>query len=246
MSVLVPLQSPFAPVESHRSGQAPIRFRDWHESLIDYKLQHPEWTNKELAAALGRTPVTIGYVTRSDMFKARLAMRREEHNERISFSIIAKTQHIAAKALSQLDEKLEDNAVSKKISARDLGEIASEALSRIGLGPKGPDIVLQTNVQNGNATVMVSSEALLRAQGRLRQNENRLVDESQTREARAVTFSPEVVTDRTVTSPLVIDGIVSEQSRSPILDELMTIGDDVDDQPLEPAAAAPDQREGEG
>lgn len=205
MSVPVPLQAPYAPIPTS-SGNAPVRFKFWHETLIDLMLQHPDWTNKQLADAVGKNAVTIGYVTRSDMFKARFALRRQEHSERISYAIIAQTQGIAQKALKQLDEKLEDNSVQRKISARDLGEIAAEALDRIGLGPKPPDIVVQTNIQQNNHSVTVSQEALIRARQKLRGNEAVLIGASQTG------------------APVEIEQIVQEPVRDAILDELMTIG----------------------
>jgi len=205
VSVPVPLQAPYAPIPTS-SGNAPVRFKFWHETLIDLMLQHPDWTNKQLADAVGKNAVTIGYVTRSDMFKARFALRRQEHSERISYAIIAQTQGIAQKALKQLDEKLEDNSVQRKISARDLGEIAAEALDRIGLGPKPPDIVVQTNIQQNNHSVTVSQEALIRARQKLRGNEAVLIGASQTG------------------APVEIEQIVQEPVRDAILDELMTIG----------------------
>lgn len=205
MSVLVPLQAPYAPIPTS-SGNAPVRFKFWHETLIDLMLQHPDWTNKQLADAVGKNAVTIGYVTRSDMFKARFALRRQEHSERISYAIIAQTQGIAQKALKQLDEKLEDNSVQRKISARDLGEIAAEALDRIGLGPKPPDIVVQTNIQQNTHSVTVSQEALIRARQKLRGNEAVLIGASQSG------------------APVEIEQIVQEPVRDAILDELMTIG----------------------
>lgn len=214
------LQAPFAPVPAPTSsGKENLRFRFWHETLIDLMIQHPEWNNTQLAQAVGKGPVTVGYVTRSDMFRARFAERRREHSERISYSIIAQTQGIAQKALKQLDDKLEDNSVQKKISARDLHEIAADALDRIGLGPKPADIVLQTNVQQNNTSITVSSDALLRARQKLRNNEAVLDNRT-----------PSLAFDAGSNSSIV-DVIVNEESRSPILDELMTIGDDVSQTP---------------
>ena len=224
MSVPVPFQAPFYPVtETTVSASKPQpKYKIWHETLIDLMLQHPDWNGKRLAQELGKTPATIYMVIGSHMFKARLAMRREEHNQNISFAIIAKTTRIAEKSLAQLEEKLDDNAVSKKISARDLGEIANEALTRIGLGPKSPDIIVNTQVNGGSAAVTVSSDALLRARGRLRQNEAVL---SGSGEAAAVTSYGQPAAPVSG-QPLVIDAIVNEEARAPILDELMHIGDE--------------------
>lgn len=214
MNTPVPFQAPFAPLPAEGNAVArPVKFRFWHESLIDLMLQHPEWNNKQLGDAIGRNAVTVGYVTRSDMFRARLALRRQEHSEKISFSIIAKQQGIAAQSLDQLKEKLDDNAITKKISARDLHEIAKDALDRIGLGPKSPDIVLQTNIQQNTTSVTVSPEALLRARQKLRNNEAILDGRSPMPGETSPASSP-------------IDVVAEEEVRSPILDELMTIGDE--------------------
>ena len=215
MSVPLSLQAPFAALPARNEPpKQNIKFRFWHETLIDLMLQHPEWSNVQLAQAVGKTPVTIGYVTRSDMFRARFELRRQEHSERISYSIIAKTQGIASTALDQLKEKLDDNAVSKKISARDLGEIAAEALDRIGLGPKPADIHVNTTVQQNNTTVTVSGEALLRARQKLRSNEDRLI---------AGTAMPEALPS--VSDASFIEVVATESVRSPIIEELMSLGD---------------------
>lgn len=202
MSVLVPLQAPFAPLPSTSGEKAPVRFKFWHETLIDLMLQHPDWTVKQLATELGKTPVTLGYVMRSDMFRARFALRRDEHNERISYSIIAKQQGIATKVLTQLEEKLDDNAVSKKISARDLADIANETLERIGLGAKRENV--NVTVQQNNNSVTVSSDALSRARAKLRSNES-------------------ILTGREEIN--IVDVMADDSPRAPILDELMSIGD---------------------
>lgn len=227
MSVPLSLQAPFAalPVRNEPPKQN-IKFRFWHETLIDLMLQHPEWSNIQLAQAVGKTPVTIGYVTRSDMFRARFELRRQEHSERISYSIIAKTQGIAIDALDQLKDKLADNAVSKKISARDLGEIAAEALDRIGLGPKPADIHVNTTVQQNNTTVTVSGEALLRARQKLRNNESVLQGGSPG-EAAALPLRIEAQTSEAS----FIEVVATESVRSPIIEELMSLGDDVQNAP---------------
>lgn len=219
MSVPVPIHAPFGPIaETKPLSNPPPRFKLWHESLIDLILQHPDFTQKELAAAIGKSAVSVGMVMRSDMFQARLAVRRQEHNLLISQSIIAASQQIAKKSLFQLNEKLDENSVTKRISARDLGDIAREAMDRIGLGPKQPDIVVQTNVQSNTTNVTVSQDALMRARGRLRQNEDIVAGRSS--EATNVHVARSAPLDSRT-----IEAIVSEPRREAILDELMSIGD---------------------
>lgn len=144
-------------------------YRDWYNALIDFMLINPGMTNKELALYFNKSTQTIGQVVNNDMFRARLAARRQEHAERISTAIIEKTQGIAYTALSMLKDRLEDDRTLKRVPVRDLHEIASESLSRIGLGPASPGITIQQNITTQQLTVDPS--ALLRAQQRLRQNE---------------------------------------------------------------------------
>lgn len=229
MSVPVPIHAPFGPIAETKplSHTAP-RFKLWHESLIDLILQHPDFTQKELAAAIGKSAVSVGMVMRSDMFQARLAVRRQEHNLLISQSIIAASQQIAKKSLFQLNEKLDENSVTKRISARDLGDIAREAMDRIGLGPKQPDIVVQTNVQATTTNVTVSQDALMRARGRLRQNEDIVAGRSEATNVHISEATNVHVARSTPLDARTIEAIVSEPRREAILDELMSIGDPKD------------------
>lgn len=185
-----------------------LRLKLWQEALIDLLVQKPGMKIKELAAAIGKRPDTVSMILRSNMFQARLALRRDEHSRLVSYTLIAKQQGLVENVLDQLKDKLEENAVTKKISARDLSDIAGEMLDRIGLGARPADVVVNTSVQNNTTSVTVSGDALMRARAKLRNNED--------------------ILQRDPRAELLVDAMVSESARAPILDELMSIGDPTD------------------
>lgn len=209
MSVPITLKTPYemlAGAGSNAPRKPEPRFRYWHDALVNLILQNPAATATELGAALGKNPVTVGMVMRSDGFKALMALRRQDHNELVSYSIIAKTHNITEKVLVQLNEKLDDNSVTKKMSGRDLHEIAADMLDRIGISKPQAPVTIHNSIQQNSTTVSVDPEALARARLRLRDNEAVLVSEA-----------PRSLADQVI--PV-------QAPAEPILEELMTLGDE--------------------
>ena len=144
----------------------PTKMMYWYDSIIDDFLANPGTTVKETAARLGRNPVTISLIARSDLFKARYAQRRSEFNEDLDQRLTGKLAKIAETSLDLTLEVLE--AKRDKVPLPQLIEIQNKALDRLGYGTStssNPSVVIHNNnsasaaAQSGAVTPEVLAEA---------------------------------------------------------------------------------------
>lgn len=144
----------------------------WHDAIIDVMLANPGWTIKQIAEHLKRKPQTLYLVTGSDVFRARLAARREEHARNLSASIVQKTTEVADKALELVKNRL-DSEGSAAIPTLSLVSIADTALERLGYGTK-PQAQVTINNVNGtqqNAYMSVPADVIRDSQQRMREEQ---------------------------------------------------------------------------
>jgi hypothetical protein len=148
----------------------PTKAMFWYDSIIDFMLSHPGCSYKEIAADLGRHPVTIGLVVKSDLFKARYAQRKEHFNAELDARLTGKLAKVAEMSLDLTLESLEKKRTQVPLPL--LHEMADTALSRLGYGPKASaNPSVQVNVSSGNISQVVapvSAEALSAARQNLR------------------------------------------------------------------------------
>lgn len=142
----------------------------WHDSIIDLMLAHPEWTKKQIAAALGVTPQIIYLVTGSDLFRAKWEQRRREFSEHHDGVILAKLTAVAESSLDILAQALDKKKDSIPVMV--LADIADKTLNRLGYGARpGPTPAVQVNVGAQQAVVSVSADELNEARQALRNAE---------------------------------------------------------------------------
>lgn len=140
----------------------------WYDSIIDDFFANPGTTIKECAARLGRSPVTISLIVRSDLFKARYAQRRDCFNEELDLRLVGKLARVAETALDLTQEVLEKKRDSVPLPL--LHQIAEGAMERLGYGPKpaqGASAPVQVNINN-NQAVTASPNALREAREKLK------------------------------------------------------------------------------
>lgn len=153
----------------------PTKMMFWYDHIIDDMLAHPDASDgKDIAARLGRSPVTINLVIRSDLFKARYQQRRQAFNEDLNNRIQGKLLKVADAALDHTLTALETKRDAVPLPI--LTDIADKALTRLGYGvkPAGPSV--QVNVQqNGGPQVVapVSADALRAARQNLQTLESK-------------------------------------------------------------------------
>lgn len=153
----------------NRTSHIPSKAMPWYEAVIDDMLSHPGTSIKDTAARLGRSPVTVGYVMKSDLFKTLYAQRREQYNEELDQRLVGKLAKVAELSLDLTLEQLEKKRTAIPLPL--LHDISSKSLERLGYGVKpsgGPAV--QVNVQQNSPQVAapVSAEALQSARQSLR------------------------------------------------------------------------------
>lgn len=174
MSTLLPVHtSNEDKPKSFARQQAEGKWRYWYSAIIDLMIEHPEYTLKDIARELGRTPQTISSITGTDMFKAQLRARRDEWTEKHDAGILARTTKIAELALDGIIENLEKRR--DKVPLPLLNEITDTALERLGYGTDKTPLVQvnNTNVDNSQKTVSITTSDLAEAREVMRSLEQR-------------------------------------------------------------------------
>lgn len=157
----------------------PQKAMSWYDSIIDLMLIEPGISLKDIGAKLNKHPVTIGLIVRSDMFQARLAIRRAAYNEHLAAHTVQKLTKVAHKALDLTLEVMEKKGDT--IPLKQVAEIATSALDKLGYGvpSRSESAPTQVFINNSSAAV-ASSSALERAREHMRTLQNREVAKSPT------------------------------------------------------------------
>lgn len=142
-------------------------------------LEHPEWSQGDIAGDLGKDQSTISCIVNTDLFKDYYAQRREEWRKRHDNVIMSKATKVAEVGLDCILEHLERRR--DKVPIGEVRMITESVLDRLGYAPKQVPAVqinstTQTNVQA--VVVPVSAEALNEAREALRIAQERRAIES--------------------------------------------------------------------
>lgn len=143
------------------NGKAVPTFKWWYESIIDWMLLNPGSSLADCAKALGRTPVTVRMIARSDAFRARFAQRRAEYNNQLANQLTDQATKLALASLNVLTDRVTNNPA--KIPTAELTDLTSKVLDKLGYGvkPTGATANVQVNVG-------VSQDVLREAQRAMR------------------------------------------------------------------------------
>lgn len=139
----------------------------WHESIIDWMLLHPEGRLGDCAREFDCTQTWLSVIVNSDLFRARLAMRRAELAGEIGATVIDRLSGIAGQALESIAEKIERERT--KLPMGELRETATMALNALGYGARSsPAQHASNNVYNFNGPTHVSRDVLDAARSKMR------------------------------------------------------------------------------
>lgn len=154
------------PTPAPAGAWQPSKQMYWYDSIIDDFFANPGTTLKECAARLGRSPVTISLIVRSDLFKARYAQRRRSFNDELDLRLVGKLAKVAETALDLTQAVLDKKRDSIPLPL--LHEIGTGALDRLGYGVKAAQAAAPSVSVNVNSpSVTVSPDALAAARQRL-------------------------------------------------------------------------------
>ncbi len=147
-----------------------IRYR--HKAIADSMIAEPEKKQRVLAHELDISETHLSIIVNSDAFEEYFALRRADHEERISEDIIAKFGHLAEECVDTLIERIQDERETVGLGVVvDATKVAVSALglggggSRHGVGPVGGPTV---NLFLG----AVDQELLASARAKMRQGDD--------------------------------------------------------------------------
>lgn len=106
----------------------------WHESVIDWMLLNPDKTLTQCAEAFNVTLPWLSRVTNSHLFKERLALRRREHAQDVSYTVIEKLEDLANLGVEALVERVVSERDTMPIA--ELRQTTEMALASIGYTTK--------------------------------------------------------------------------------------------------------------
>jgi hypothetical protein len=144
----------------------PQKMHWWYESVIDWMILNPEKTLTDAAEAFDVTTTWIYTLVNSDVFKERLAERREAHSNAISLGVIEKAGALADMALDAALEKFVEQKNSGEMPLSTAVNTAEKAFELVGIGGKAKAPVGNpTFIQNN--FVPADQAALQRARAKL-------------------------------------------------------------------------------
>lgn len=109
-----------------------------HDAMIDLIIEHPEFTQNQIAAHFGYTAPWISNILASEAFQAKMASRREEIiDPDLKATIKERFEALVIRSLAVLQEKLAQPQVSDNVAIR-CAELGAKALGVGGHAPPPP------------------------------------------------------------------------------------------------------------
>ena len=144
------------PLASTKSGaNALARVRYTHDGMIDYIIQNPGISGRELSLLSGYTQAWVSRVICSDAFQARLAARKDEMvTPGIAATIEERLKGMAMQSMDLLVEKLgavDDDGESTADTATVIKAIELSTKS-LGYGARQTNVAIQNNLTVNTAT----------------------------------------------------------------------------------------------
>jgi hypothetical protein len=119
-------------------------------------ISEPQRNLKDFADDFRVTPAAIYLITSSDLFKAHLAQRRADLQERIDGGISQALSGIALKSIETVGKIIETKGEAIGITAA--VDVMDKTLGRLGYGPKadrGPSVAVQVNGNHASTQVVI-------------------------------------------------------------------------------------------
>ncbi len=137
----------------------PSKMTWWYESVIDWMILNPEKNLKDCADAFEVTPTWMYTLTNSDIFKERLAERREAHSNAISLGVVEKANALADMALDAAIDKFHDVSSAPDMKLSTAMNTAEKAFELAGIGgkarvPAGNPMFVQNNFIPAEASTL--------------------------------------------------------------------------------------------
>lgn len=109
-----------------------------HDSMIDLIIEHPEYTQEQIAAHYGYTPPWISNILASEAFQSKMALRREQIiDPELKATIKERFEALVIRSLAVLQNKLAQPVVSDTVAIR-CAELGAKALGVGGHAPPKP------------------------------------------------------------------------------------------------------------
>lgn len=147
-----------------------IRYR--HKAIADSMIAEPDKKQRVLAVELDISETHLSVIVNSDAFEEYFALRRADHEERISEDIIAKFGHLAEECVDTLIERIQDERDTVGLGVVvDATKVAVSALGlgggpRHGVGPVGGPTV-NLFVGAVDQALLAQARAKMRKEGEL-------------------------------------------------------------------------------
>lgn len=135
-----------------------------HHAIMDWMLANPHRRLGECAQELGVTQAWLSTVINSDLFKARLALRREAIEDEQHRRLNARLLDIAEDGLEALHDHVRDGEIDPK-TKQDITRMSLEAIGILGKRGAGTQVTINNNADPHAADASSLMAARARMQG---------------------------------------------------------------------------------
>jgi hypothetical protein len=141
-----------------------------HDAMIDLIIEHPEYTQNQLAARFGYTAGWVSNILAADAFQERMEQRKNEIvDPAIKATIAERFRALVIQSIGVLQQKLNSTTVSDNVAIR-AAELGAKALGIGGNAPPPPApatdrlLILAQRLQALNSPPPVQTERILNAE----------------------------------------------------------------------------------
>jgi hypothetical protein len=146
----------------------PKKLNATHQAILDILIEEPGLSHHSIGERLGRTPVGIGIIIRSDCFQAAYHERLSSRRKTADQVFAKKLEGVADKAIGAIEERLQ---FPGSIPFASLLDTAKMALDYTGRGPKSENGGVSLTVNNNAGFITVAPDVLRQAKERILNNE---------------------------------------------------------------------------
>lgn len=133
-----------------------------HELMVDWILQNPGGTLREMGAYFDYSPSWLSTIMHSDAFKAYAAERLKDVHAVVTQDVPAKMRALAEVAIERMHEVLQKTEDPKMIK-----ESFDSVLNRYGYAPGSQKPAMQGGFQQTNNLFFLNQNEFAKVQGRL-------------------------------------------------------------------------------
>ena len=129
----------------------------WHEQVVDWMLCNPHLKLGQCAVHFDVTANWISSLIHTDLFEEYKSLRFQQHQDRVSHSVISHVSGLAGLSLGVLQERIKEEKETIQLGL--VKDVAEMTLKALGFGPKPTAASNTINLNLNGASPEILAEA---------------------------------------------------------------------------------------